>query len=89
MLCIALYMAATRTQVYLTKEQRQQLDIRAKRERKTIAAVIRDAVDAYIASDQAVVAERKAILDRTFGSIPDLEVPPRDEWEERAQRLGY
>lgn len=89
MLYTALYMAATRTQIYLTKKQRQQLDARRKREQKTLAAVVREAVDAYIASDQAAFADRRAIRDRTFGIAPDFEVPSRDEWEERAQRLGY
>jgi predicted DNA-binding protein len=85
----ALYMAATRTQIYLTKKQRQQLDARCKREGKTLAAVVRDAVDAYVARDTTAAADIQAVLDRTFGSIPDLEVPSRDEWEERAKRLGY
>jgi hypothetical protein len=80
-------MVATRTQVYLAKKQRQALDARRKREGKTLAAVMRDAIDAYIAAD--VSSSRHAILDRTFGSIPDVEVPSRDEWEERAKRLGY
>jgi Ribbon-helix-helix protein, copG family len=82
-------MAATRTQIYLTKKQRQQLDARRKREGKTLAAIVRDAVDAYMARDTAAAADIQAVLDRTFGSIPDLEVPSRDEWEKRAQRLGY
>ncbi|MDP9245854.1 MAG: ribbon-helix-helix protein, CopG family [Chloroflexota bacterium] len=81
-------MAATRTQIYLTKKQRQQLDVRRRREGKTLAAVVRDAVDAYVARDTASSADIQTVLDRTFGSIPDLEVPSRDEWEERAQRLG-
>lgn len=89
MLYSALYMAAIRTQIYLTKKQRQQLDARRKREGKTLAAVVRDAVDAYMVRDEARAADIQAVLDRTFGSIPDLEVPSRDEWEERAQRLGY
>ena len=82
-------MPAIRTQIYLTKKQRQQLDARRKREGKTLAAVVRDAVDAYMSRDATRAADIQAILDRTFGSIPDLEVPSRDEWEERAQRLGY
>ena len=89
MLYTALYMAATRTQIYLTKKQRQELDARRKREGKTLAAVVRDAVDAYIADDRSASADRQAILDRTFGIAPDFEVPSRDEWEERAKRLGY
>jgi predicted DNA-binding protein len=89
MLYTALYMPATRTQIYLTKKQRQQLDARRKREGKTLAAVVREAVDAYMARDKTTAADVQAILDRTFGSIPDLEVPSRDEWDERAKRLGY
>lgn len=46
-------MATTRTQIYLTTEQREQLDARCKREGKTLAAVVRDPVDAYIAAEQA------------------------------------
>ena len=80
-------MVATRTQVYLTKTQRQALDARRKREGKTLAAAVRDAIDAYIAA--GISSDRQLILDRTFGSIPDFEVPSRDEWEERAKRLGY
>jgi len=80
-------MATTRTQIFLTKKQREAVDSRRKREGKTLAAVIRDAVDAYIAA--GVSSDRQAILDRTFGSIPDLKVPSRDEWEGRAKRLGY
>jgi hypothetical protein len=80
-------MAGIRTQVHLTQKQRQALETRRKREGKTLAAVVRDAVDAYVAAD--VSSDRQTILDRTFGSIPDLEVPSRDEWEERAKRLGY
>jgi len=89
MLYAVLYMAATRTQIYLTKQQRRELDARRKREGKTLAAVVRDAVDAYVAADRASSADRQAILDRTFGIAPGFEVPSRDEWEERAKRLGY
>jgi hypothetical protein len=82
-------MPSTRTQIYLTKTQRRELDVRRKREGKTLAAVVRDAVDAYIADDRAAGADRQAILDRTFGIAPDFTVPSRDEWDERAKRLGY
>ena len=82
-----LHMAGIRTQIYLTKKQRQKLDARRKREGKTLAAVARDAIDAYIAAD--VSNDRQAILDRTFGSIPDMQIPSRAEWEDRAKRLGF
>ena len=41
-------MASTRTQIYLTAEQRERLDELAKRERKTLAQLIREAVDRFL-----------------------------------------
>lgn len=79
MLYTALYMAATRTQIYLTSEQRRLLDEVARRTRKTLAAVIREAVDRYLAD--VTVSNRDAVLKATYGALPDLEVPPRDEWD--------
>ena len=78
MLYAVLYMAATRTQIYLTADQRKKLDARRKRERKTLAAIVRDAIDAYLAPSEAAYQK---ILDETFGSIPNLQVPSRDEWD--------
>jgi ribbon-helix-helix CopG family protein len=71
-------MSATRTQVYFTEEQRRALDARAAREGKTLAEVVREAVDAYIAQEPP---QLDVVLDETFGSMPDLDVPPRDEWD--------
>src|ERR1051325_2374993 len=39
-----LYMAATRTQIYLTKEQRRALDARMRRDDKSLAQLIREAI---------------------------------------------
>ncbi len=75
MLCC---MSATRTQVYFTKEQRHRLDALAEREGKTLAAVVREAVDAYV---EQAPSDAAGVLDETFGSIPDLQVPPRGEWD--------
>ena len=86
-LYVVLYMGATRTQIYLTPEQRQKLDVRRKREHKTLAAVVRDAIDAYLRAPEPK-ADYQRVLNETFGSLPDLTVPSRDEWEERARRLG-
>jgi metal-responsive CopG/Arc/MetJ family transcriptional regulator len=72
----ALYMASTRTQVYLTKEQRAKLDALARREDKTLAELIREAVDRYLEEPP----DRDAVLKRTFGVAPDFEVPDRSEW---------
>ncbi len=75
----ALYMAARRTQIYLiTADQRKWLDERCRRERLTLAELIREAVDACLA-DRSVYPARA--LDSTFGALPKLEVPSRDEWE--------
>jgi hypothetical protein len=71
-------MSATRTQVYFTEEQRRKLDARARSEGKTLAEVVREAVDAYVTQD---APELETVLDETFGSMPDLEVPARSEWD--------
>ena len=41
-------MAMTRTQVYLTEEQRRQIQRLADAQRKTMAQVIREAVEEYV-----------------------------------------
>ena len=78
MLYTALYMASMRTQVYFTAEQREALDELARREHSSLAGVVRRAVDRYLAQGSVDVA---AALDATFGAVPDLEVPSRDEWD--------
>jgi len=79
-----MYMGATRTQIYLTTEQRRKLDARRKREGKTLAALVREAIDEYLRND---AVRRREILDRTFGIAPDFTVPPRSEWRKREQRI--
>lgn len=75
--CILRCMSATRTQIYLTKEQRAKLDELARREDKTLAQLIREAVDRYLEEEQPDLQE---ILRSTFGVAPDFEVPDRSEW---------
>jgi Ribbon-helix-helix protein, copG family len=77
---------ATRTQVYLTAAQRRQIDELRARDGRTLAEVIRAAVDEYLSTHGRDVAEREraetqSVLDETFGSMPDLEVPSRGEWD--------
>jgi hypothetical protein len=67
---------AVRTQIYLTPGQREKLSERAKRQGRTMADVIREAVDDYLA--RGTVDD---ILERTFGMSPEFEVPPRSEWD--------
>jgi hypothetical protein len=71
-------MSATRTQIYLTKEQRRKLDARMRRESKTLAQIVREAVDRYL--EDELVNPREA-LDSTFGAAPGIEVPSRSEWD--------
>ena len=68
-------MAATRTQIYLTGEQRRRLDARSRRTGATLARMIREAVDAYLIEDAPSLA---AALDDTYGSLPQLELASRD-----------
>jgi Arc/MetJ-type ribon-helix-helix transcriptional regulator len=84
MLYTALYMAATRTQVYLTSEQRRQIDELRARDRRTLAEVIRTALDEYLtthgrAAEEERRAETQRVLDETFGIAPDFPYPDRDE----------
>ena len=74
-----LYMA-TRTQIYLTEDQRARLDEVQRREGKTLAQLVREAVEEFLASKSP---DPEAALAETFGAAPDLEVPSRDEWNRR------
>ena len=67
-------MSATRTQAYVSPEQRGRLDERARREGRTPAAVVPEAVDAYVT---VPLPDLDAVLDESFGSMPDIQVPPR------------
>ena len=71
-------MAATRTQVYLTKEQRARLDEIRRRDGRALAELVREAIDAYLGRSVPSVDDA---LRETAGVLPDLEVPKRDEWD--------
>jgi hypothetical protein len=71
-------MPSTRTQVYLTDEQRRRIDQLVAREGHSLAWVVREALDQYLAGP---APDRQRALDSTFGALPDLEVPPRAEWD--------
>jgi hypothetical protein len=68
---------ATRTQIYLTDEQRARLAERARREGVPMSQLIRDAVDDLLAGDDDI--------DATFGTAPHVanRVPSRAEWDGR------
>jgi len=50
-----------------------------------MARMIREAVDAYLAEDRP---DAQAALDETFGTLPDIELPSRDEWDRDARPPG-
>lgn len=77
-------MSATRTQIYLQPLQRQRLDEIAGARGLSLASVIREAVDLYLAK---APTDATTALENTFGAAPDASVPSRDEWELREQRL--
>ena len=72
-----LYMSATRTQIYLTTDQRQSIDAMARMARVSMAEIIRRAVDLYL--DR--YTDPGPALKATFGAVPDAVAPSRDEWE--------
>lgn len=69
-------MSATRTQVYLSEEQRRRIDVVAEAEGLTMAEVIRRAVDEYLDHD----VDTDGALLATFGSMPTATAPSRDVW---------
>jgi predicted DNA-binding protein len=71
-------MAATRTQVCFTTEQRERLDALARRDGKTLAALVREAVDAYVARE---APDWETALAEAFGSTPGFESDGRGDWD--------
>ena len=72
-------MASTRTQVYLSEEQRRQIDALAVVEGVTMAEVVRRALDAYLGAQDG-----SAALRATFGADPGAAMPDRGEWRAEA-----
>lgn len=75
-------MFTERTQVLLSKQQLRELKQRAKREKKSVGAVIREAVDAYAASPMD--EERRTAL----AHLVSLELPVEDWSVMKAQILA-
>ncbi len=71
-------MSATRTQVYLSPEQRRRIDAVVEAEGVTLAEVVRRALDAYL---EGVQPDPRDALANTFGADPDATTPSRDEWD--------
>lgn len=70
-------MSATRTQIYLTDEQRSRIDRAATAGGVTMAEVVRRAIDAYLSDDP----DPTDALRSTFGADPEAESPSRDGWD--------
>jgi hypothetical protein len=70
-------MSATRTQVYLSEEQRRRIDAVSEAEGVSLAEVVRRALDAYLTD---VHVDARTALGLTFGADPDARYPERDEW---------
>ncbi|MDP4013157.1 MAG: CopG family transcriptional regulator [Candidatus Nanopelagicales bacterium] len=71
-------MTATRTQIYLSDEQRRRIDKICRDAGVPMAEVIRDAVDRYL---EAEFPNPDDALKETFGADPAIDVPPRGEWD--------
>ncbi|CAN5721113.1 hypothetical protein BH20ACT1_BH20ACT1_01460 [soil metagenome] len=71
-------MASVRTQIYLTVEQRARLDELARSQSTSMAALIRQAVDQFLVEEGP---DPTTALSATFATMPELEVPDRDEWD--------
>lgn len=77
-----LYMSSLRTQIYLTRQQRDRLDEIVRREDRSLAEVIREAIDAFLGDKPAF--DEDAWIAETFGAEPDLDLPSRKElWGRR------
>lgn len=79
-------MAATRTQVYLTADQRREIERLRASDGRTLAEVIRAALDEYLATHGPAAvekerAETQRVLDETFGIAPDFPYPDRSDWD--------
>jgi hypothetical protein len=78
--------AATRTQVYLTDAQRREIEELRAGDGRTLAEVIRAALDEYLAihgpaAKERERAETQRVLDETFGIAPDFPYPDRGDWD--------
>jgi Arc/MetJ-type ribon-helix-helix transcriptional regulator len=79
-------MAATRTQVYLTEDQRREIEELRASDGRTLAEVVRAALDEYLATHGPAAmekerAETQRVLDETFGIAPDFPYPDRSDWD--------
>ena len=79
MRCIFTYIVK-RTQIYLDEDQDRRLERRAAAAGVTKSALIRSAIDRFLSRDPKP-DELKDALEETFGALPGISVPSRDEWD--------
>jgi predicted DNA-binding protein len=70
-------MSATRTQIYLTEEQRRRIDQLTAAEGIPMAEVVRRALDEYLDDH----SDPSAALRATFGTLADANAPSREHWQ--------
>ncbi len=70
-------MPSTRTQVYLSEQQRGLIDEIARIEGVSLAEVIRRALDLYLHAER----DPAPALAATFGADPDADAPNRNGWD--------
>lgn len=75
--CTLCCISATRTQVYLTAEQRARIDLVVRRDAVTLAEVVRRALDQYLADVQV---DPQAALDATYGADPGWPALDPEAW---------
>lgn len=68
-----MHMFTERTQVLLTAEQRRRLELRAADEHRSVGAVIREAVDAYVGASSRSRADAATHLLETDAPVADWE----------------
>ena len=71
-------MSMTRTQIYLPEDLRRRVDQLADVEGKSMAEVVREALEHHLAQPRDDVQD---VLEETFASVVDAWAPPREEWD--------
>ncbi len=69
-----------RTQIYLDEDQDAKLERRAAAVGVTKSALIRAAIDKFLSRERSPL-ELEGALDETYGALPDIMAPDRDEWD--------
>lgn len=77
--CILIYIVK-RTQIYLDDDQDRRLARRARASGRTKSALIREAIDRLL-SKEPLASDLTSALDETFGAVPRISAPAREDWD--------